>query len=87
MCSKLRSGVAAGVRVGQVAFVGNVSAAAVVTAVVVMETVGTAATAVVALYMAGQHDPKVLASAFVAGLVGPIMKALDKSAPEFGLKK
>jgi hypothetical protein len=41
----------------------------------------------VALYMAGQHDPKVLASAFVAGLIGPIMKALDKSAPQFGLKK
>ena len=46
-----------------------------------------AATAVVALYMAGEHDPKVLASAFVAGIVGPVMKALDKSAPEFGLKK
>ena len=45
-----------------------------------------AATAVVALYMAGQHDPKVLASAFVAGIVGPVMKALDKSAPEFGRK-
>lgn len=45
-----------------------------------------AATAVVALYMAGQHDPKVLASAFIAGIVGPVMKALDKSAPEFGRK-
>jgi hypothetical protein len=44
-----------------------------------------AGAAVVALYMAGQHDPKVLASAFLAGLVGPIMKALDKSAPQFGL--
>lgn len=43
-----------------------------------------AAAAVVALYTAGQHDPKVLATAFVAGLVGPVMKALDKSAPEFG---
>jgi hypothetical protein len=40
----------------------------------------------VALYMAGQHDPKVLASAFLAGLLGPIMKALDKSAPQFGRK-
>jgi hypothetical protein len=46
-----------------------------------------AAASVVALYTAGQHDPKTLALAFVAGLVGPIMKALDKSAPEFGLKK
>lgn len=43
-----------------------------------------AAAAAVALYTAGQHDPKVLATAFVAGLVGPVMKALDKSAPEFG---
>jgi len=43
-----------------------------------------AAAAAVALYTAGQHDPKVLATAFVAGLVGPILKALDKSAPEFG---
>ena len=46
-----------------------------------------AATAVVALYMAGQHDPKVLASAFVAGFVGPILKALDSNSPEFGRKK
>jgi hypothetical protein len=46
-----------------------------------------AATAVVALYMAGQHDPKVLASAFVAGFVGPILKALDTNSPEFGRKK
>jgi hypothetical protein len=29
----------------------------------------------------------VLATAFLAGFVGPILKALDKSAPEFGLKK
>jgi len=46
-----------------------------------------AAASAVALYTAGQHDPKTLALAFVAGLVGPILKALDKSAPEFGLKK
>lgn len=45
-----------------------------------------AGAAVVALWMAGEHDPKVLASAFLAGLVGPVMKALDKSAPEFGRK-
>ena len=43
-----------------------------------------AAAAAVALYTAGQRDPKVLAAAFIAGLVGPILKALDKSAPEFG---
>lgn len=46
-----------------------------------------AVASVVALYTAGQHDPKVLATAFLAGFVGPILKALDKSAPEFGLKK
>ena len=46
-----------------------------------------AAASAIALYSAGQHDPKTLALAFAAGLVGPIMKALDKSAPEFGLKK
>lgn len=46
-----------------------------------------AAASVVALYTAGVHDPETLALAFVAGLVGPIMKALDKSAPQFGLKK
>jgi len=39
------------------------------------------------LYMTGVHDPKTLASAFVAGLVGPLLKALDKSAPEFGITK
>lgn len=43
-----------------------------------------AAASAVALYTAGQHDPKTLATAFLAGLVGPILKALDASAPEFG---
>jgi hypothetical protein len=46
-----------------------------------------AAASVVALYTAGQHDPKVLALAFLTGLIGPIMKALDSSAPEFGRTK
>jgi hypothetical protein len=46
-----------------------------------------AAAAVIALYTAGQHDPKTLAIAFVTGLVGPILKALDTSAPEFGRTK
>jgi hypothetical protein len=46
-----------------------------------------AAASAVALYTAGQRDPKVLAAAFVAGLVGPVLKALDKSAPEFGRTK
>ena len=46
-----------------------------------------AAASAIALYTAVVHDPKTLALAFVSGLVGPIMKALDKSAPQFGLKK
>jgi hypothetical protein len=46
-----------------------------------------AAASVIALYTAGQHDPKTLAIAFVAGLIGPILKALDSSAPEFGRTK
>jgi hypothetical protein len=46
-----------------------------------------AAASVVALYTAGQHDPKTLALAFVSGLVGPVLKALDSSAPEFGRTK
>jgi hypothetical protein len=54
---------------------------------IALSYVRAAAASAVALYTAGQHDPKVLATAFLAGLVGPILKALDKSAPEFGLKK
>lgn len=43
-----------------------------------------AVAAVVALYGAGEHDPKKLAYAFAAGLVGPVLKALDSGSPEFG---
>jgi hypothetical protein len=43
-----------------------------------------AAASAVALYTAGQHDPKTLATAFLAGLIGPVLKALDASAPQFG---
>jgi hypothetical protein len=46
-----------------------------------------AAASVIALYTAGQHDPKTLAIAFVSGLIGPVLKALDSSAPEFGRTK
>ena len=49
-----------------------------------MSYVRAAVASAVALYTAGQHDPKVLATAFVAGLVGPVLKALDSGAPEFG---
>jgi hypothetical protein len=45
-----------------------------------------AGAAVVAMYMAGEHDPKKLAYAFIAGFIGPMAKYFDKSAKEFGLK-
>jgi hypothetical protein len=54
---------------------------------IVLSYARAAVASAVALYVAGQHDPKVLATALLAGFVGPILKALDKSAPEFGLKK
>ena len=41
---------------------------------------------VLALYLAGQTDLKVLANAFLAGLAGPVLKALDPKATEFGKK-
>ena len=40
-----------------------------------------------ALYMSGISDPKVLANAFIAGLVGPVLKALQPSEKQFGLVK
>lgn len=43
-----------------------------------------AAASAIALYLAGQTDFKVLANAFLAGLAGPVLKALDSSATEFG---
>ena len=40
---------------------------------------------VVALYMSGISDPKVLANAFLAGLLGPLAKALQPNQKEFGV--
>jgi len=40
---------------------------------------------VAALYMSGISDPKVLANAFIAGLLGPILKAMQPSEKQFGL--
>jgi len=51
---------------------------------IAMSYLRAAIASVVAIHAAGQHDPKVLATAFATGLIGPILKALDKSAPEFG---
>ena len=46
-----------------------------------------AAAAVAALYMAGVTDPRTLANAFIAALLGPVLKALDPKSKEFGLGK
>lgn len=46
-----------------------------------------AAASVAALYMSGITDPKVLANAFIAGLVGPLLKALQPSEKQFGVAK
>lgn len=43
-----------------------------------------AAAAVVALYLAGDVDPKHLLTAGAAAVAGPLLKALDPSAKEFG---
>ena len=39
---------------------------------------------VIALYLAGVTDPKALASAALAAIAGPVLKALDPKAVEFG---
>jgi hypothetical protein len=41
---------------------------------------------VIALYLAGVTDPKALASAGIAAIAGPLLKALDPKATEFGRK-
>lgn len=40
---------------------------------------------VAALFMAGETDPSVLIYAFIAGFAGPLFKALDPKATEFGV--
>ena len=38
-----------------------------------------------ALYMSGITEPKVLANAFIAGLIGPALKALQPSEKQLGV--
>jgi hypothetical protein len=45
-----------------------------------------AGTCAAALYMSGISDPKILANAFLAGLLGPLMRALNSSDKTYGLK-
>ena len=40
----------------------------------------------VAIYMSGITNPKILANAFIAGLIGPLLKALQPSEKEIGIK-
>ena len=46
-----------------------------------------AVAAVAALYMAGVTDPRTLANAFIAALLGPILKAIYPKATDFGVGK
>ena len=43
-----------------------------------------AASAAIALYLAGETDLKTLTMAAVAGFAGPLLKWLDPSATDFG---
>ena len=45
-----------------------------------------AAACAAALYMSGVTDPKTLANAFLAGLIGPLLRALNPSDKSFGVK-
>ena len=38
-----------------------------------------------ALYLSGITEPKVLANAFIAGLIGPLLKAVDPKQKEYGI--
>jgi hypothetical protein len=42
------------------------------------------AAATIALYLAGETSLKVLGFAALSGFLGPVLKWLDTSAPEFG---
>jgi len=46
-----------------------------------------AASAAIALYLAGETDIKILGVAALAGFLGPVLKWLDPSAAEFGRVK
>ena len=39
---------------------------------------------VIALYLAGVTDPKALATAGIAAIAGPLLKAIDPNCKEFG---
>lgn len=43
------------------------------------------ASAVLALYISGITDPKVLANAFLAGIAAPLLKALQPNEKDYGM--
>lgn len=43
-----------------------------------------AAASAIALYLAGETDPKKLGAAAIAGIAGPLLKWLDPKSKEFG---
>jgi hypothetical protein len=45
----------------------------------------TAVSAVLAMYLAGNHDGKALASAAVASVAGPLLRALNPKDASFGV--
>jgi hypothetical protein len=46
-----------------------------------------AVASVIALYLAGITEPKALLSAALAAVAGPVLKALDPKAADFGKTK
>ena len=40
---------------------------------------------VAAIYISGITDPKVLANAFIAGLIGPLLKAIAPNEKQLGI--
>ena len=38
-----------------------------------------------ALYLSGISDPKILANAFLAGLIGPVLKAIAPNEKQLGI--
>lgn len=44
-------------------------------------------TAVIALYMAGETDPKKLLNALIAGCLPPLLRYLNPNDPALGVKK
>ena len=43
------------------------------------------AASALALYLSGITDPKVLLNAFIAGIVGPLVKALQPNEKDYGV--